>query len=113
MNRRFASVVGVDPERIAEYRELHDNIWPEISGMIKTCNLENYSIHLREFPDGAFYLFSYYEYTGNDFEADMARMDAHPKTKEWLARCEPCQLPLANREEGEWWASMEEVFHLD
>ena len=113
MNRRFASVVGIRPERIAEYRELHDNIWPEIAELIKQCGIKNYSIHQREFPDGAFYLFSYYEYTGNDFEADMAKMDADPKIKEWLSLCGPCQLPLANRVEGEWWASMEEVFRLD
>jgi len=26
---------------------------------------------------------------------------------------DPCQIPLETREEGEWWASMEEVFHQD
>jgi len=25
----------------------------------------------------------------------------------------PMQEPLATRKEGEWWAEMEEVFHLD
>jgi L-rhamnose mutarotase len=113
MKQRITHVTGIHPERIAEYRELHDHIWPEISGAIKACHIENYSIHLREFPGGAFYLFSYYEYAGTDFEADMARLDAHPKTKEWLALCEPCQLPLANRTGNGVWASLEEVFRLD
>jgi len=30
-----------------------------------------------------------------------------------VAVCLPCQKPLENRASGEWWASMEEVFHLD
>ena len=64
-------------------------------------------------PDGRHYLFSYFEYTGADFAADMATMAADPKTQEWWALCDPCQLPLADRAPGEWWAAMDEVFHAD
>ena len=53
------------------------------------------------------------EYLGEDFDADMAKMAADPKTKEWWAIMEPMQQPVKNRKEGEWWANMEEVFHLD
>ena len=53
------------------------------------------------------------EYHGTDFAADMAKMAADPKTQEWWAVCMPCQEPLETRAEGEWWARMEEVFHLD
>lgn len=59
------------------------------------------------------YLFSYFEYTGGDFGADMAKMAAHPKTQEWWAIMKPMQEPLETRKDGEWWAEMEEVFHLD
>ena len=58
-------------------------------------------------------LYAYFEYTGNDFEADMAMMAAHPKTQEWWAIMEPMQAPVGPRKKGEWWADMEEVFHLD
>ncbi|RVB59416.1 L-rhamnose mutarotase, partial [Mesorhizobium sp. M7A.F.Ca.CA.004.06.1.1] len=27
--------------------------------------------------------------------------------------CDPMQTPLPTRADGEWWAAMEEVFHLD
>jgi len=40
-------------------------------------------------------------------------MAADPTTQKWWELCEPCQVPLANRAPGEWWADMEEVFHLD
>ena len=42
-------------------------------------------------------------------DADMKLMAADPKTKEWWSICGP----LPTRKEGEWWASMEEVFHID
>jgi L-rhamnose mutarotase len=43
----------------------------------------------------------------------MAKMAADPKTQEWWAIMMPMQEPVATRAEGEWWADMEEVFHLD
>jgi L-rhamnose mutarotase len=58
-------------------------------------------------------LFSYFEYVGRDFSADMAKMAADPVTQQWWELCIPCQKPLADRKDGEWWASMEEVFHQD
>jgi L-rhamnose mutarotase len=58
-------------------------------------------------------LFSYFEYTGDDFGSDMARMAAHAKTQERWAVMGPMQEPLEARKSGEWWAEMEEVFHLD
>ncbi len=40
-------------------------------------------------------------------------MNAEPIVKEWYAVCGPCQVPLATRKQGEWWAGMEEVFHME
>ncbi len=59
------------------------------------------------------YLFACFEYTGNDYEVDMAKMAAHPKTQEWWDVVKPCMQPLESRKEGEWWSDMEEVYHLD
>ena len=106
--KRYGMVLGVRPERLEEYKEAHRYVWPEILAMIRECNLRNYSIY---YKDGM--LFSYYEYVGDDYEADMARMAADPKTQEWWAWMEPMQVPLETRQEGEWWAEMEEVFHTD
>ena len=76
--------------------------------MITACKITNYSIFHK---DGQ--LFAYFEYVGNDFAADMDKMAADPKTQEWWEIMIPMQRPIENREEGEWWANMEEVFHLD
>ena len=43
----------------------------------------------------------------------MAKIDAHPKSQEWEDIMMPMQEPLEARTEGEWWAEMEEVFHMD
>ena len=111
--QRFGSVIGLNPEKLEEYVCLHAAVWPEVQARIAACHIRNYSIYLRHLPDGNPYLFSYYEYVGADYAADMAAMAADPKTREWWTFCEPCQRPLPDRAAGEWWAAMEEVFHQE
>jgi len=111
--KRYGWVIRLQAEKIEEYKRLHANVWPGVLRMIKACNIQNYSIYLRQLDDGQFYLFSYLEYVGSDFAADMAKMAADPETQRWWDVCKPCQLPLTSRREGEWWSEMEEVFHLD
>jgi L-rhamnose mutarotase len=106
-------VIGLRAEQLEEYKRLHAAVWPEVLKMIQQCHIRNYSIYLRRLDDGQHYLFSYFEYVGDDFAADMARMAADPRTQEWWAVCKPCQKPLADRGPEEWWSGMEEVFHCD
>lgn len=106
--KRVGSVLKVRPEKFEEYKRYHQAVWPEVLQKITECNIRNYSIYHK---DG--YLFSYFEYVGSDYEADMAKMAADPKTQEWWALMKPLQEPLPTRREGEWWAEMEEVFHHD
>ena len=40
-------------------------------------------------------------------------MAADAETQRWWAVCMPCQVPLETRGDGDWWAEMEEVFHVD
>src|SRR5947209_8358887 len=99
-------VIGVRPELEEEYRAAHRAVPPEVLRMIRHCNIRNYSIFLRNSV-----LYSYFEYFGTDFPADMARMAADPATQEWWRQVVPMQQPFADRASGEWWAAMEEVFH--
>jgi len=111
--KRYGSLIGVKPEKLEDYKRLHAAVWPGVLRMIHDCNIRNYSIYFRKFPDGAHYLFSHFEYIGEDFGADMAKMAADPETQRWWDACKPCQVPLPDRASGEWWADMEEVFHCD
>jgi L-rhamnose mutarotase len=106
--QRKGMILGLKPDRVEEYKQLHAAVWPDVLAQISACRIANYSIFLKE-PENL--LFSYFEYHGSDFDADMARMAADPGTQAWWAVCMPCQEPLATRREGEWWAAMEEVFH--
>lgn len=106
--QRYGAVIRVKPEKLDEYKQLHASAWPQVLDRIKLCNIWNYSIFLKDDL-----LFSYYEYVGIDYDADMLKMAADPVTREWWSLTDPCQEPLATRHTGEWWASMEEVFHTD
>ena len=106
--KRYGSVIKLRPEKREEYKELHANVWPDVLKMIHECNIRNYSIY---YKDGL--LFSYFEYHGDDYEADMAKMAADPVTQSWWKLTDPCQEPLATRKPGEQWASMDEYFHVD
>jgi L-rhamnose mutarotase len=105
---RYGMTLRVRPERLAEYKRYHAAVWPEVLATISRCAIRNYSIYLR---DGV--LFSYFEYWGDDFAADMKRMAADPATQRWWAVMEPMQEPYPDRAPGEWWSRMEEVFHHD
>jgi L-rhamnose mutarotase len=111
--QRYGSIVGVREEKLDEYKRLHAAAWPGVLKTIAECNLRNYSIFLRRLPDGKQYLFSYFEYHGRDFDADMAKMAADPVTQEWWAVCKPCLEPLPDIAAGQCWAEMEEVFHCE
>jgi len=110
--QRFGSMIGLRPEKKEEYVRLHANAWPEILAILKKCHIQNYSIYLGEI-DGKLYLFSYFEYTGEDIAKDVAVMKADAKTREWWTHTDPCQIRLPNTKEGDWWKGIPEVFHMD
>lgn len=106
--QRIGSLIQVKPDRLDEYKKCHAAVWPGVLKKITECNIRNYSIY---FKDGM--LFSYFEYIGENFQADMDKMARDPETQRWWDFVKPMQQPMATRKEGEWWANMEEVFHYD
>lgn len=108
MSRRFGQIIRLKPEGAAEYIRLHDAVWPGVLAKIKECGLKNYSIFVH-----GYVLFAYFEYDGNDFESDMAAMAAHEETQRWWAVVKPLMAPLEDRGPGEFWSTMNEIFHLD
>ncbi len=106
--RRYGQVIGFNQEFKEEYVSAHAACWPEVLEKITECGIRNYTI----FNKGDF-LFAYFEYHGDDFEAAMKKMGEDPITQEWWKVVGKAQVPLEDRAEGEWWASMEEVFHCD
>lgn len=109
---RIGMVIGIKPEKIDEYKKLHANAWPGVLKQLTEANIRNYNIYLKQVDDGKWYLFSHFEYTGDDFAADMKKAAANPELIRWCKETDPCQIPIPTRAEGEWWARMERVFYL-
>lgn len=108
--KRVGAILGLKPEAYEEYKRYHRRIWPEIEQAIREAGITRYSI----FHRGGV-MFAYYEYTGpeEEYEERMRRLDTAPRMQEWYAVMQQMQLPVPDREPGEWWAVMEEVFHQD
>jgi L-rhamnose mutarotase len=106
--RRYSSVIELKPEGIAEYEALHANAWPDVLAKITQCNITNYSIYRY-----GNLLFSYFEYVGSNFDADMKLMSDDETTQRWWAVCKPLQKPVPEATETEWWHDLTEIFHHD
>jgi L-rhamnose mutarotase len=105
---RYGQIIGLKPEAYDEYVRYHQAVWPEVLKTIQDCNIRNYTIF---FKDNI--LFAYFEYTGDDYAADMKKMAADPKTQEWWKIMDPMQHPVPSAKAGEWWSVMKELFHTD
>ena len=105
---RYGSVIGVRPETAERYEALHRSVPAAVLATIADCHNENYSI----FRHGDL-LFAYFEYTGSDYSADMARMAADPATQAWWELCRPLQYRIGDRAPGQNWLRLPEVFHTD
>lgn len=106
--KRVGMVVGLRPEKINEYKRLHADEHPGVRDLLNKYHMHNFSIFLHQMPDGQWYEFGYYEYTGDDFEGDTAKMNAEPRVVEWLRQCDPMQKPLPGHDG---WAPMERVYY--
>ena len=104
--KRVGMVIELDGDKIDEYKALHADSNAGVRDLLTKYHIRNFSIFLREIG-GRWYEFGYYEYTGDDYEGDMARLDAEPRNKEWLKVCDPMQIPLPGEES---WAVMEQVY---
>ncbi len=110
--KRVGQIIRLKPEKYEEYKQLHAAAWPEVLATLHKANIRNFSIY-----HWGGYLFGFFEYVGDNFDADMASIAADPKTRQWWALTDPCQQPVEGHSsgsiEGDWWTPMEELFHTD
>jgi L-rhamnose mutarotase len=103
--KRVGMVIGLKPDQIEAYQALHAG--PGIRDLLRRAHVHNFNIFIQQFPDGCWYEFAYYEYTGADFAADSAWLAAQPENQAWLALTDAMQIPF----EGQTgWSQMEQVF---
>lgn len=109
MTRRFGMACRLHPEKRAECLELHSAVWPGVEAMNTACGIRNFTIFIR-----GDVLFGYYEYVGEDYEADQARMSADPLCQQWWALTDACQYGFDDdAPSGVQWQELEEAWHQD
>jgi L-rhamnose mutarotase len=70
--------------------------------------MRNFSIFLRELDNVKYYLFSYDEYDGTDYEGDTKRLAAEPRNKARPAVRDRMQIPFPGQSG---WVIRQEVYH--
>jgi L-rhamnose mutarotase len=105
--KRVGMVIKINPEKLEEYLALHADSESGVRDLLIKYNMRNFSIFMTQLADSSYYEFGYYEYWGDDFEADMKLLEAEPRNKAWLEVCDPMQIPL----EGESsWREMKTIY---
>lgn len=98
----YAAVTGLKPEKEADYRLLHNNVWPGVIDAIGASNISRFDIFLIEFGDNQPHLFYLFQYTGADLKADMAAQPSSPVNRRWWKFTDACQKPLPGATDGPW-----------
>ena len=101
-------VIGIKPDQISAYEALHAASNAGVRDLLTKYHMHNFSIFVHQLDDGKYYLFGYYEYTGTDYKADMAKLATEPRNQKWLSVTDPMQIPLSGEKS---WTKMQEVYH--
>jgi L-rhamnose mutarotase len=107
VTKRVGMVIEFNPERMDEYLTLHADSNPGVRDLLNKYHVHNFSIWLQQIGE-LWYEFASYEYTGSDYEADMAALAAEPRNIEWLKVCDPMQIPLSG---SDGWTEMKQIYY--
>ena len=101
---RVCFTLQVRPDRLAEYRERHAAVWPEMLRALHDAGWRDYQLFLRD--DGL--LVGYLE--TDDFDAAQRAMAATEVNDRWQRDMAPF---FGERADEGGFQRLEEVFHLD
>ena len=103
---RVCFLLCVRPDRLDEYRERHQAVWPDMLQALRETGWHNYSLFLR--PDGL--LVGYFE--TDDLDAALQGMQEREVNARWQSDMAPFfELPEAGRPDTGF-ERLDEVFHL-
>ena len=104
---RVCFVGRVREERLAEYRERHERVWPQMLAALSEAGWGNYSLFLT--ADGL--LIGYLE--TDDYQAALDRMARTEINERWQAEMAPFFAELNGRPPDQRFWRIGEIFHLD
>ncbi len=104
---RVCFLMKIRPEKVAQYKARHAQVWPEMLSALRDTGWRNYSIFLQ--PGGL--LVGYLE--TDDFEKCCAAMKEHPVNARWQASMAEYFESLGDKAVDDNLFPLEEIFHLD
>ena len=104
---RVCFLLKVKKDRLAEYKERHRSVWPEMLAALRETGWHNYSLFLRE--DGL--LVGYLETP--DFAAALRGMAGRAINERWQKEMAPFFEGLEGERPDTGLLRLEEVFHLE
>jgi len=105
--QRVCFISRVRPDRLEEYRQRHQQVWPEMTDALRACGWANYSLFLSD--DGL--LVGYVE--TDDFEAARRRMAQTAVNERWQAEMKQFFADEGDERPDEGFRRLPEIFHLD
>jgi L-rhamnose mutarotase len=106
--KRVGMIIGIKPDKISAYEALHAASNQGVRDLLDKYHMNNFSIYIQKLDESHYYLFAYYEYTGNDYKKDMDTMAKEPRNIKWLSVTDAMQIPFPGQTS---WTKMQEVFH--
>lgn len=106
--KRVGFLLKVKPDRLDEYKQHHEAVWPEMQAALRRTGWHNYSLFLRD--DGL--LFGYFE-AAESFQASLDGMAKEEVNARWQEFMAPYFENLAGAHADQSMVQLEEVFHLD
>ena len=97
----------VKPERLAEYTERHERVWPDMLAALREAGWHNYSLFLT--GDGL--LVGYLETP--DYQAALDRMAQTEVNARWQRDMAPYFTELDGRPPDQGFRRIDEIFHVD
>lgn len=105
--QRICFILRVKPDRLAEYKRAHENVWPEMRAALSRHGWTNYSLFLKD--DGL--LIGYVETP--DFQKAVAGMQGEEINRRWQAQMKDFFQTLKGSAADTSLELIPEVFHLD
>lgn len=103
---RYAFKLRIKPDAIEEYEREHQRVWPELLGKLKAVGISDYSIFRR----GQDLVLSL---RVDDFERAWDELDRDPVNRRWQVHMSKLFEPVPDKQDGERFAMMKEVFYLE
>ena len=105
--RRVCFVLRVRPDRLAEYRQRHAAVWPEMLTALAAAGWHDYSLFLSD--DGLLVG----HFCTEDLATSLAAMERTDVNARWQAEMAPYFAGLDGRRPDEGFLVLDEIFNLD